>query len=152
MVLMVSTFLHCGRMSCNSNCNRCFHLAIPLLAADDISQLGICNEQHCRIISVKLAALLAKSPSFVTASVVSCRVTTAASELKPRSDEAVCPQVKLNQVAPVSKSVRQFLLFAVFFLTSFCCRRIRGKFQIMESNKANDAAQFCDTSAAAYCE
>ena len=99
MVLMVSIFLHCTQTSCSSNYNRCILVTKPSLAANDISQLGISNEQHCRIIAVKLAALLPKSRPDVTASVGSHRVPTAAS-----SDEAVYPRLPPPVVSPVSRS------------------------------------------------
>ncbi len=101
---MVSIFLLCGQTSCSSNCNRYILLTKPSLAANDTSQLGISNEQHCRIIAFKLAALLPKSRSYVTASVASYRVPTTASDLKSQIDEAVYPRLPPLGVSPVSRS------------------------------------------------
>jgi hypothetical protein len=80
-------------------------LTKPCLAADDISQLGISNEQHCRIIALKLVALLPKSRPDVTVSVANYRVPAAASDLKSQDGEAIYPRLPPPVVSPVNRSV-----------------------------------------------
>jgi hypothetical protein len=96
---------------CNRQCTRSF--------ADDTAQLGIGNDQHCRMIAVKLAALLQKSQSAIPPLVVHQIPSTASASASSNSF--------IGSLALESDALQGFKLNAHFFsktwdMRFFCLR------------------------------